>query len=1335
MEIKFQMTKIATSVGLVLGSSLLVPAMAFANTCVNYSDAGTCGLIENRMGDGISNNPTAWYFTSPTQDAAINANATRQNIYFGAGNAIRNATDVQSLLVNGANLDGYYINTSKNGTANITLANNASVDWLESGGATTTNIVVDNSTLNGAQASINYDQKAPNAITGTFSKNYARGYAVYQTMNSTGNQKIDIINGSTVKGRIATGGAGSNAVTIENSQVKPGSIIISGTVDATGDNTVNIKNSTIDTTDAVASNKSAIQINYGKNIQLNVSDSNITGDTNLNGANSKKVSTSTNALVSGSTLTGDLNFIQAAQTALEITQSTLTGSINASARTGDISMKLTDSQIDGDINLSKDDPSKGNAQSAEVLLDNTSVGGHIYGRDNSTLTLASSMASFDGAKFSGFNTLNVSGQTNLTGGFTDDNVGNALQVNGGELVAPVQLSVGKLTFSGSKVIADTLALSDAASLELNSQSLLQTSSSQLFNSETDTDSPTGLNETASRMTFSDSTLALTDETYQLSYVKALHDMLDTTRNNKLLMMGTLLDGEQASGTASVVDVAATGAVLANVQVVADKNALFIGTKASAENAIAVDNGFGAAQLHFTGEGNPSVVIGNGQALTLTGALGGSLIDVAGAPDAVANITVADKGALNLGTRATGDTTSTLRGIVNVAGDGQMHVIAGDHTITSGGSAAGVISSGELTIHDSATLHSDVALQNQGQLTVNGTLDANSLTASEAAQIFVGNDDTAGALIANSVDLQGARMFIDPDWSSTPTIDQASKVVLGGNEVNGRLTAGRNSLLVLGDTSADAALNAFSASGLNWASDGVTAALAISAPQYLSATGGGLRIDGSLTSSSADRDATANQAEFGSNSLLMVNAAETTGNNAALNATGGTLKVADSAALYVADAKANNTYTIAQGFTDVQREANGWQGSNLILNKLLDASTQENNGSVTVTTTAKDAQKILPGVATANALNSMINSAANSLTSPYAGIRFLSQAIESPEAQISQVVNAINSAAQMAVAGGVQNSTLATGMAAVDAILDRNSAANHAMQKDDKDASVWVHALYGNQRSRDFTAGNMDYGYNSNFYGIMLGGDKAYDTSAGVMRSGAAFHAGNGKTNSTGDVNSTHNDFTFWGVSLYQNWSRDGFNVTADAGFSASNNDLNQNLPGWMNFGDKLKGSVDSQLLTVGVTGEYLISTPVMDIIPHVGARYNQLTTKAFDTKTDSNETLFKTEKERQNIWQFPAGVKLNKTFALDSGWALSTQADVAVITSTGNTNINSKVRTTGISATDTIFADNVVDKTSFNGQLGVKLQKGASTWGVGYNLNASEHNTGQTVIATYKLTF
>lgn len=50
---------------------------------------------------------------------------------------------------------------------------------------------------------------------------------------------------------------------------------------------------------------------------------------------------------------------------------------------------------------------------------------------------------------------------------------------------------------------------------------------------------------------------------------------------------------------------------------------------------------------------------------------------------------------------------------------------------------------------------------------------------------------------------------------------------------------------------------------------------------------------------------------------MVNRDSTSGGNAALTASSGTLKVADTATLYVKDAVANQTYTIAKGFSDVE----------------------------------------------------------------------------------------------------------------------------------------------------------------------------------------------------------------------------------------------------------------------------------------------------------------------------------------------------------------------------------------------------------------------------------
>lgn len=132
MKKSFQLTKVAASMSLVLGSSLVL-SPSFANTCITFSTNGTCGLTEYQMTSQQVPVPTAWYFTQPTQDAAINNQAKKQNIYFASGKSSREATDLQNLNVDGADLSGYYINASKNGSAVITLANKAQVDWLEAG--------------------------------------------------------------------------------------------------------------------------------------------------------------------------------------------------------------------------------------------------------------------------------------------------------------------------------------------------------------------------------------------------------------------------------------------------------------------------------------------------------------------------------------------------------------------------------------------------------------------------------------------------------------------------------------------------------------------------------------------------------------------------------------------------------------------------------------------------------------------------------------------------------------------------------------------------------------------------------------------------------------------------------------------------------------------------------------------------------------------------------------------------------------------------------------------------------------------------------------------------
>lgn len=97
MNNSFRLTRLAASMSLLFGSGLIL-SPAFANTCTAMSAEGTCGLTQFDMTSTIKPTPTAWYFTSPTQDAAINSAAKPQNIYFASGTSSRTPSDSQQLL-------------------------------------------------------------------------------------------------------------------------------------------------------------------------------------------------------------------------------------------------------------------------------------------------------------------------------------------------------------------------------------------------------------------------------------------------------------------------------------------------------------------------------------------------------------------------------------------------------------------------------------------------------------------------------------------------------------------------------------------------------------------------------------------------------------------------------------------------------------------------------------------------------------------------------------------------------------------------------------------------------------------------------------------------------------------------------------------------------------------------------------------------------------------------------------------------------------------------------------------------------------------------------------
>ena len=60
----------------------------------------------------------------------------------------------------------------------------------------------------------------------------------------------------------------------------------------------------------------------------------------------------------------------------------------------------------------------------------------------------------------------------------------------------------------------------------------------------------------------------------------------------------------------------------------------------------------------------------------------------------------------------------------------------------------------------------------------------------------------------------------------------------------------------------------------------------------------------------------------------------------------------------------------------------------------------------------------------------------------------------------------------------------------------------------------------------------------------------------------------------------------------------------------------------------------------------------------------------------------------------------------------------------GDTKTKIDVRTPGVNASDSMQR-RVMDTTAFDGVFGVELQKDNVSFGLGYNVQASEHQTGQ----------
>lgn len=675
----------------------------------------------------------------------------------------------------------------------------------------------------------------------------------------------------------------------------------------------------------------------------------------------------------------------------------------------------------------------------------------------------------------------------------------------------------------------------------------------------------------------------------------------------------------------------------------------------------------------------------------------------------------------------GDAINNKTGTIDAAGsitagkvDLQQGTVAVTGSLTANELSVGT-SNKEGTVTEAGTVDVGTLNLNKGNVEVTGSLTAKTLTVGDSdAKIAVGAADRAGTLTAEDVKLGGASLMLDPDWEDGSTIQTASKAGLkfNGSQIDGKLTVGQNSVLSLGTADTAKAEAAFTDTGLTWGQNDITAALYIDYEQTMDSTKGGIKVDGSLTHASDSKDlVAANTATFAAGSLLMVagDAALTidgalkaggTATNTISNGSAATLKVDSGAKLYIADAQADKQYTIVSGFTNSGSAVidGGWNGTNLLLNKLVKGSGSYSNGSFTVSTQKVKANEALPGVALPNILDAM----SSQTDSPYAGIKYLSNAISGLNSN-AQTLAAVNSFAQGAEnSGATRTGALAAldlGTAAQEhlslakAAAEQSGGFGKAAVDTADNGSIWAQYIHNKDKVDNMGGVSYDGQYN----GIVVGGDFA---DRGKYSSGIAFSYGSG--DSTGSA--SKNEFDFWGLSYYGGIQNGDTNLIFDVGYSKTSSDVK----------GVIKAEPDTQVISMGVKGEKVISNGHgTSYVPYAGLRYMNIDTDSYNGSIDG-KTAAHYSTDKADLWLLPVGISISHESVTAGGWKVRPTADIAYVWTLGDKNTAMDITVPGVNATDRLGYD-IMDSGFFVGKLGLEAEKGDWTYGLGYACQKGSH--------------
>ena len=477
---------------------------------------------------------------------------------------------------------------------------------------------------------------------------------------------------------------------------------------------------------------------------------------------------------------------------------------------------------------------------------------------------------------------------------------------------------------------------------------------------------------------------------------------------------------------------------------------------------------------------------------------------------------------------------------------------------------------------------------------------------------------------------------------------------------------------------------------------------------------------------------------------------------------GRMTVANGARLTIADAVSGGTYEVVSSGGSISFNGNeynaadstGWKGENLQASSDMVILTSDDG--MTFTAQGQDAHDVFTGLddGMANAVNDLYTGHDGAAGEPrwdYAnvdsadmGVRFLSRATDNHflGADKDAAAATIESAARIAFAGAVPQMTKMASDAATNAVVNRLGFANPADGAQAMDAegkivdrnttgfALWIAPLWQSQHGWGMEADNLDYGFNGNLGGVSLGADYTFENA---IRAGITFNIGGGYAESSGgDLNSTENRMSFWGLGAYAGWNYENFGLMADVSYTSTWNDLKQDMDSRMGMGD-LEADVQASAISAGLRAEYKLETSVLDVIPHIGVRYMSLNTWGFDAESNGG-TVLEGDGFHQDIWTFPVGVTFTKDFTLDSGWSFKPSVDFSVIPAAGDIKAKQDVAFTGLPGSYEVETQ-MMDYLTWQGGVGLEMGNDTMSFGVNYTLQAGQHTTGHGVFGSFRYEF